>query len=183
MSILLDVATVYYGDINLTEDKLDTLEEVLKEEYKIGFTKDGLKVESKPNIRQIEFDGRRERNIAGYDRVLGWTVEVECDALEILDRPEALGLVKDTTATKSTKYDTYRPNHDLQYKDLILVGELHSSKSPAIIHIHNAFNEGGLQFEQKDSDESAFSLKFIGSYDKNSDDVPMDVYLPKKAMA
>lgn len=183
MNILLDVATVYYGDINLTEDKLDTLDTVLTEENKIGFTKDGLKVEAKPNVRQIEFDGRRERSIAGYDRVLGWTVEVECDALEILDRPEALGLVKDTTATKSTKYDVFRPNHDLQYKDLVLVGELHSGKTPAIIHIHNAFNEGGLQFEQKDSDESAFSLKFIGSYDKNSDKVPMDVYLPKKTMA
>lgn len=79
MNILLDVATVYYGDINLTEDKLDTLDTVLTEENKIGFTKDGLKVEAKPNVRQIEFDGRRERSIAGYDRVLGWTVEVECD--------------------------------------------------------------------------------------------------------
>lgn len=180
MSILLDVATVYYGDIDITDDNLDNLDTVLTEENKIGFTKDGLKVEAKPNIRQIEFDGRRERNITGYDRVLGWTVEVECDALEILDRPEALGLVKDSNS-KSTKYDVFRPNHDLQYKDLVLVGEIHSSKTPAIIHIHNAFNEGGLQFEQKDSDESAFSLKFIGSYDKNSDKVPMDVYLPKKA--
>lgn len=177
MNILLDVATCYFGNIKITDENIDTLSEVLTDEYRLGYTKDGIKITAEPNVRQIEFDGRKERNVIGMDRVLGWNIEVEAEALNILDRLEACGLQK--VEGSSTKYEMYRPNHELQYNNLILVGQLHNSNEPAVIQIENVYNSGGLTFEQKDADEASFGMKFTASYNLDSDEVPLSVFRPK----
>lgn len=174
--LLFGVATVYYGDIDMSNP--DNFSTVLTDEVLLGATKGGLKVEAKPNVYEIPFDGRNGRKVAGSEVILGWDVKAETEALEIT--PNILntsGFVKDTT--NSTKFDKYVPSKKLNYKDLVLVGKLHKSDQPCVIHIKNAYSGEGLAFEQKDGEESGFKMSFIGAYTLGSDEMPIDVYYPK----
>ncbi|WP_290060201.1 hypothetical protein [Paraclostridium bifermentans] len=174
--LLLDVATVYYGDIDMSNP--DNFATILTEEKVLGVTRGGLKVEAKPNIREIEFDGRNGKKIAGMDRILGWEVKAETEALEATPTVfTANGFVKDSTS--STKFDKYIPGEKLTHKDLVLVGKLYKSDQPCIIHIKNAYSGEGLAFEQKDGEEAGFKMAFVGAYTLGSDEMPIDVYYPK----
>lgn len=174
--LLLDVATVYYGDIDMSSP--DNFATILTEDKILGITRGGLKVEAKPNIREIDFNGRNGKKIADMDRILCWEVKAETEALEITSNVlEANGFVKDKTS--STKFDKFIPSMKLNHKDLVLVGKLYKSNEPCIIHIKNAYNGEGLAFEQKDGEEAGFKMAFVGSYTMGSDEMPIDVYYPK----
>lgn len=173
--LLVDSASLYFATI--TEETIDTLETALKDKC-IGLTRDGVSISFTPDIREIDFDGKRGRKIAGMDRILGWGVEAECSALELSDLVLKGSLLEKTTST-STKFDKYVPSKEVTYQDIVIVGNLNGSKDPCVIVVKNSYNEEGLAIETKDSDEGVAKMKFVGAYDLGSDEPPIDIYLPK----
>lgn len=167
MQYVIDTASVYFGQIGaISPDDLSNLETHL-----LGVTRDSIKVEIKPNIREVEFNGRKGRKVKDMDRVLGWEAKAECEALEFTEKIlSAAMFVKSGTK--------YVPAKDMSYNDVILVGKVQGTSNPIIIHLKNAYNGEGLSFEQKDGEETGFKMEFVATYEPNSDEAPVDVYMP-----
>lgn len=176
---LLDACSIYVGTIE-TPDDLTSLTDSL-----LGLTNGGVTVTAVPNVRQIEFDGKRERRIKDMNRILGWDCGVETKGLELNESSLILSLLeKDSDYTGDT-YERFKPSNQISYKDLIVVGQLHRSK-PMIVVLKDCFNEDGLSLETSDSNEGTYTLKAYSNYTydpiKDADgttEIPMEIYLPK----
>ncbi|WP_338659733.1 hypothetical protein QJR30_07635 [Paraclostridium sordellii] len=168
MQYVVDTASVYFGKIGTINPKeLSNLESHL-----LGVTRDTIKVEIKPNIKEVDFNGRKGRKVKDMNRILGWEAKAECEALEFTE--------KVLTASMFVKSDAkYVPAKDMSYNDVVLVGKVHGTSNPIIIHLKNAYNGEGLSFEQKDGEESGFKMAFVATYEPDSDDAPVDVYMPE----
>lgn len=176
---LLDACSIYVGTIE-TPDDLTSLTDSL-----LGLTNGGVTVTAVPNVRQIEFDGKRERRIKDMNRILGWDCGVETKGLELNESSLILSLLeKDSDYTGDT-YERFKPSNQISYKDLIVVGQLHRSK-PMIVVLKDCFNEDGLSLETSDSNEGTYTLKAYSNYTydpiKDADgttEIPMEIYLLK----
>ena len=117
---IVDTPTLYYGDIELSNP--DTWAETLKGK-ELGLSKDGIKFSCKPTVRQIEYDGRMEKQVQGMDRITKWDISAEGEIVQF--RPELLpmALIK-KGETESTKFELYTPSNkieDADYKMLVIV--------------------------------------------------------------
>ncbi|MDB8791953.1 hypothetical protein PN398_14620 [Romboutsia sp. 1001216sp1] len=172
-NVVIDAASVYLG---VTIDNPDDLSGIA--DKCIGLTRDSVSLTLKPNVREIDFNGKLERKVKDTSRILGWEVSAECEALELT--PQVLnGSLMTKVSTSSTKYDKYVPSNDLVYNDVVVVGTLMGSSNPIVAVIKNAYNAEGLNLETKDSDESVCKMSFQGHYKLGSNDAPCDFYMPK----
>lgn len=177
---VLDACSIYVGTITTPED-LSSLENQL-----LGLTNGGVTVTAVPIVRQIEFDGKKERRIKDMNRILGWNCGVETKGLELNEASLTLSLLEKDETYSGTKYDRFNPSNKVSYKDLIVVGQLHQS-SPIIIVLKDCFNEDGFSLETSDSKEGTYSLKAYSNYTYNpikdaagTAKIPMEIYLPKE---
>lgn len=176
---LLDACSIYVGTIE-TPDDLTSLTDSL-----LGLTNGGVTVTAVPNVRQIEFDGKRERRIKDMNRILGWDCGVETKGLELNESSLILSLLEKDSDYTGDNYERFKPSNQISYKDLIVVGQLHRSK-PMIVVLKDCFNEDGLSLETSDSNEGTYTLKAYSNYTydpiKDADgttEIPMEIYLPK----
>lgn len=179
---IVDTPTLYYGDIELSNP--DTWAETLKGK-ELGLSKDGIKFSCKPTIRQIEYDGRMEKQVQGMDRITKWDISAEGEIVQF--RPELLpmALIK-KGETESTKFDLYTPSNSLadsDYKVLVIVGKVHNSDEPIILVVENTYNGEGFEFEGKDNEESTATFTMNAHYKQDSDDVPCKIYCKKAVLA
>lgn len=179
---IVDTPTLYYGDIDLSNP--DTWSTLLKGK-EIGYSKGGLKFSAKPTIRQIEYDGRMEKQVQGMDRITKWDISAEGEIVQF--RPELLtmSLIKKGT-TASTKFDVYEPSNELvtgDYKPLVIVGKVHNSDEPIIIVVENTYNSEGFEFEGKDNDESSAKFTMNAHYKQDSNEAPCKIYCKKNVVA
>ena len=172
-NIVIDTASVYLGGTITDPAELSGLAEHL-----LGTTKGGVSITLKPNLRDIEFDGKLERKVKGMSRVLGWEVSAECEVLELTEKV-LNGSLMTKKSDSLTKHDKYVPSNDLDYKDLVVVGKLLGTKDPIVCVIKNVYNSEGLNLETKDSDEATCKMSFQGHYTLGSDEAPCDFYIPK----
>ena len=173
--LLIDSCSVYMGDIDLTNP--DQYKTLLSNMF-LGLTRNGVTVSIKPNIKEIDFDGRKDRKVKGMDRILGWEVGAECETLEIGEKLFDVSLFKKVT-TSSTKFDKYVPSGDMAYSNVLLVGTLTKTQEPILVLIKNAYNSEGLTLETKDKDEAGVKMKLVGTYEIGSDEPPVDIFIPK----
>lgn len=176
---LLDACSIYVGTIE-TPDDLTSLTDSL-----LGLTNGGVTVTAVPNVRQIEFDGKRERRIKDMNRILGWDCGVETKGLELNESSLILSLLEKDSDYTGDNYERFKPSNQISYKDLIVVGQLHRSK-PMIVVLKDCFNEDGLSLETSDSNEGTYTLKAYSNYTydpiKDADgttEIPMEIYLPQ----
>lgn len=174
----LDACTIHLGTIEDPSDLSDLVE--------LGLTNGGVTINITPNVRQIEFDGRRDRRIKDMSRVLGYEVGVETKGLEINMESLALSLLKKDTDFTDDVYEKYVPSNTVEYKDLVVIGQLHGTK-PAVVVLKNCFNEDGFSLETSDGSEGTYSLKAYAHYDydpikdvEGTNLAPVVIYLPKE---
>lgn len=175
---IVDTPTLYYGDIDLSnpDDWSTTLQG-----KEIGFSKGGVKFSCKPTIRQIEYDGRMERQVKGMDRITKWDISAEGEIVEFKPELLTLSLIKKGTI-ESTKFDLYQPSNSLEiadYKTLVIVGKVHLSDTPIIIVVENTYNGEGFEFEGKDNDEGSATFTMNAHYKADSDTAPCKIYVKK----
>lgn len=182
-NLLLDSCSIYY-DVDLTNiDTLDLTSATVAQKF-IGLTKGGCKFEAKPKIREVDFDGKLDKKVKGMDRITGWDIKAETEALELSDKVLGLCLMQKDTVVTSTEYDVWKAvNEILQdsvYHNVILVGTLAKSNNPVIIELKNVLNADGFSFEAKDKDEASYKLTLEPRYDINSlKEAPFKIYNPK----
>ena len=179
MNIVVDEGILYYGSFNFSN--LDTLMASL-EGKELGLAKGSLNFEAKPEFRDIEFAGSKERKIAGMRRIRKWEVKSECEVLDLNDGVLGASLVKKDSDTSSTKFDVYIPKSDLNsedYKDLLIVGKKHGSGKDVVIHIMNTFNTEGITFSLEDNNEASTKMVFEGHYAFKNNEPPFKIYMGK----
>lgn len=176
---VLDACSIYVGTIEKPDDLTGLTDKLL------GLTNGGVTVTAAPNVRQIEFDGKRERRIKDMNRILGWDCGVETKGLELNESSLVLSLLEKDSSYTDTTYERFKPSNQISYKDLIVVGQLHGSK-PMIVVLKNCFNESGFSLETSDSSEGTYTLNAYANYtyDPIKDaagtaEIPMEIYLPK----
>lgn len=170
-SLVIDAASVYLGGTITDPSVLTGLTDKC-----IGVTKGGVKIEAKPNIREIEFDGKLDRKVKSMERILGWDVKAECEALELSDIVLKGALLDKSTV--ATGYDKYVPSSTLVYQDLVIVGKLQGTDKPIIAVVKNAYSTEGLNLETKDKDEASCKMSFEGHYTVGSNVAPLEFYMP-----
>lgn len=176
---VLDACTIYIGTVT-DPSSLSGLKE-------LGLTNGGVTINITPDVRQIEFDGKRGRRIKDMSRILGYEVGVESKGLEINKESLELSLIKeDATFTTDENYKKYVPSNTIEYKDLVVVGQMHGSK-PMVAVLKNCFNEDGFSLETSDSSEGTYSLKAYAHYDydpladvNGTNSAPVIIYVPKE---
>ncbi len=175
---VLDACTIYLGTVT-DPTKLEGLTE-------LGLTNGGVNVNIVPNVREIEFDGKRGRRIKDMSRVLGYEVSVETKGLEINEEILALSLIKKDTSETVAGYTKFIPNNTIEYKDLVVVGQMHGSK-PMVVVLKNCLNEEGFALETSDSLEGTFTLKAFANYDydpvadvNGTNNAPVVIYVPEE---
>lgn len=176
---VLDACTIHLGTVETPSD--------LSKLTELGLTNGGVTINITPNVREIEFDGKRERKIKDMSRILGYEAGVETSGLEINEESLSLSLIKkDATFITDENYKKYVPSNTVEYKDLVVVGQLHGSK-PMIVVLKNCFNEDGFSLETADSSEGTYSLKAYAHYEydpikdvEGTNLAPVVIYLPKE---
>lgn len=178
---IIDSATVYYGVI--ATETVDTLLASL-EGKELGISKGGIKIELKPEIRNVEFDGALDRNVKGMQRITKWDVKGEGDILEFNPKVLEASLFEKDSSITSTKYDVYKPQSsivDADYGTMVIVGQLQNSDTPIIFVLDNTFNMEGITIDTKDKDEAAFKMSFEGAYNLGSNTPPCKILVKKSA--
>ena len=176
---VLDACSIYVGTIEDPSD-LSSLADKL-----LGLTNGGVTITATPNVRQIEFDGKRERRIKDMNRILGWECGAETKGLEINESSLTLSLIEKEDSFTNEKYERFKPSNNISYKDLIIVGQLHGTE-PMIVVLKDCFNESGFSLETSDSTEGTYSMAAYANYTydpvkdaSGTTIIPMEIYLPK----
>lgn len=179
MNIIVDEGVLYYGIFDFSN--LDNLMTSI-EGKELGLAKESLSFEAKPEFRDIEFAGSRERKIAGMRRIRKWDVKAEGEVLDLNDSVLGASLIKKDSSALSSKFNVYVPNNKLvdnDYKDLLIVGKKHNENKSVIIHIMNTFNTEGISFSLEENNESATKMVFEGHYAFKKDETPFKIYMEK----
>lgn len=172
---LIDTPSLYY-DVDTTN-----IDSVVLDDKFLGLSKGGITLSIKPTVRQMEFDGRLEREVKGMDRITKYDALCEGSIVEFNTKILGASLLQKGTSS-STKYDMWIPDESLDsanYKNLLIVGKVHGSDTPIMVVLKNTYNSEGFNFEGKDNDESACKFSFKASYEPNSNVVPVEIYIKK----
>lgn len=173
---MIDTCSVYIGSsINLSNP--DEYKTIVNNMF-LGLTRDGVSVAAKPNIKEIDFDGKLDRKVKGMDRILGWEVTAECQTLELGEKLLDVSLFKKVSGS-SQKFDKYIPSNEMQYNDVLLIGTLSKTQEPILFLVKNAYNSEGFAVETKDKDEAGVKMSLVGTYELGSNDAPFEIYMPK----
>ena len=177
---VLDACSIYVGTIKDPSDLTSISNNLL------GLTNGGVTITATPNVRQIEFDGKRERRIKDMNRILGWDCGAETKGLELNEKSLKLSLIKKDDTYSNETYEKYIPSNSISYEDLVIVGQLHGTK-PLIVVLKNCFNESGFSLETADSSEGTYSMSAYANYEydpvadaEGTTKIPMEIYLPKE---
>lgn len=176
--ILLDNATIFYTDADVTA--VDALLTAVEKD-KLGTTKGEFKVKVEPQIRQIEYAGRMDRDTKEAERITGWKITAEGEMLNFNDKILSATLMQKET-NGSTKYDVYGLKQSIEvtdYKNLVAIGRLKNKAEYGIIVLNNTYNDAGLEFGMKDNDEASTKFNFTARYDVDSDVPPFKFLKPK----
>lgn len=175
----IDTASIYVG-VDLTS--IDTIDLDTINDKLFGITKGGLDFTAKAKIREIEFDGKLDKSIKEMERVTGWDIKAETEALEITDKIFTMSLLNKGTST--TKFDVYTGLEGLikssNYSNIVIVGTLTKTAEPIILELKNVFNTEGFNFKGKDKDEASYKMSFVPRYDISKlNETPFKIYNPK----
>ena len=131
----------------------------------LGATIKGGEFSAKPNFRQIEVDGLKNRT-KGQTLIDGWETYIKATFAEITTETliRALGVADSETVTDG--YDKITGRDVILDKDHIenitWVGCLLGEDKPIIIQVYNALNEDGLTLAVADKDNGKTEVKFFG---------------------
>lgn len=178
--ILFDVGVFYTSTAPIDLETLDfkSLPSTMK---LFGLTKGGGEFNGSTEVRDIEFDGARERKIKGMQRIVGGIGEMKMTGMELGESQLLLNLMEKTTGTKYTKYTPRKSGllQDTDYRHLMYVGKC-SDGSSAIVIIKNAFSASGFNLKTEDKDEGSYEMTISGTWELNDDltdrDVPFEIY-------
>lgn len=176
---VLDACTIHVGTITTPSDLSSSNIKLL------GLTNGGVTINAVPDVREIEFDGKRGRKIKDMNRILGWNCSIETKGLELNEDCLTMSLIEKVSDFTDDTYEKFRPSNNITYKDLVVVGQLHGTE-PMVVVLKNCFNEAGFALETSDSSEGTYSLTAYANYEydpikdaKGTNYIPMEIYLPK----
>lgn len=178
--VIVDNASIYI-DVDLAN--IDTVDLATLSAKFLGQCKGGLEFEAKPQIREMEFDGKLDRKIKGAERITGWDVQASTEALEFSDKVLSLSLLEKDTGVTSTKYDVYKGVQgflaDSNYHNVIIVGTVKDNDVPVIIELKNIINTDGFTFTAEELNEASYSMVLVPRYTMGSNTPPFSIYYPK----
>lgn len=142
-----------------------------------------------PSVRQVQVDGLHTYT-KGTEEIDDWTVEL---SLKLLEQDAdickmCLGAADVSDAESPTGYLRVKPRDTFTDDDYIdnvtWVGRWMGSTDPVIIVIYNALNIQGLNWTMEDKKETITELKFTAHFldPDTNDDVPFDIFYPKKGV-
>lgn len=157
----------------------------------LGVTIKGGEFSAKPNLRQIEFDGVKNRT-KGQTLIDGWETYIKGTFAEITTEAleRALGVADHTSKDGYDKITGRDVILDSDYiGNITWVGCLLGEEKPIIIQVYNALNEDGLTLAVADKDNGKTEVTFYGYNDESvydSDEPlvpPFAIYRPTETDA
>ena len=150
-----------------------------------GVTKGGGEFSCVPEIRTIEFDGKRFDTVG--DKIIDkWTIKLTANLMEMTKEnlKDALGAATIDGAT-NTAYDVIKLRSSYETADYIqnvaYVGRK-SDNTPVIIVIDNALATGGVTIKTSDKSEAVLPVTFLAHAEgQEATDVPVKIYIKKAA--
>ena len=186
--ILFDVGVIYSSSVPIDLETLDF--KAIPTTMKLfGLTKGGVEFTAGMDVRDIEFDGSRERKIKGMQRIVGGSGSIKVTGLELGENQLLFNLMEKVTG--GTKYTKFVPRksgllQDSDYRYLMYVGKA-SDGSSAIIIIKNGYSSEGFTLKAEDKNEASYEMNVEGTWELNDDltdkDVPFEIYTSNNVSA
>lgn len=180
--LLFDVGALYTSTAAIDMETLD-LAAIPSTMKLFGLTKGGIEFSASNEVRDIEFDGSRERSIKGMQRIVGGGGELKVTGLELGESQLLFNLMEKVEG--GTKYTKYVPRksgllQDTDYRHIVYIGKA-SDGSNAVIIVKNAFSAEGFTLKAEDKNEASYEMNVKGTWELNDDlsdkDVPFEIYL------
>lgn len=148
---------------------------------KVAVSDSGVTISATPEIIDIPYAGSFERRNKGDQVVIKTDIKVEGEVIILNEKVLKASLLKKDATVTSTKYDVYVPVSgalvESDYINLVIVGKLKGSNTPAIAVVKNCLNYEGLSIETKDKETGKSKMVFEGAYEGDTN--PYKLYLPK----
>lgn len=179
-SILFGAGTIHQG-LTLSGDKWNFAESI------IGATNGGSKVSMKPEVQDIEVDGKLIK-AKGLMMKVGETATMEINFAEISPEIIKKGLIAQEGNSTATGYKVIESKPDIEagdyFENFAFVGRT-VSKKPIIVIFDDALCTSGFELDAKNKSQSSPTVTVECVGDVNKDEalkvLPYHIYYPDPA--
>lgn len=180
MDMIVGSAKIYVGDFSANYKKPNALIASLGAENEFGLCKDGVKIKSEANIAEYDFNGKNDKTVKEMQEILGYTVEIEGELIDINETFLSMSGFKKETIEETGDYKIYNPSalNDTDYKDIVIVGRLLGKDTVCAILCKNCYNSNGIEFDTKDKENAGAKFKFNSCYSiEDMDATPISIIM------